>query len=134
MNLRANATFRAGDWARLEAKLVPLLTIGAQNGAAEVLVEAQAIVPVDTGDLLRSGSTSVEWTGKVVTGYVEFGQPYAAYVEFGTGRRGQGSAGAGPYAYDQNWAGMVAQPYLRPALDTARPAVLSAFQEALSGL
>jgi hypothetical protein len=51
-------------------------------------------------------------------------------VEFGTGRRGASSAGAGPYSYDPNWPGMVAQPYMRPALDTARPQILAAFAEA----
>ena len=40
--------------------------------------------------------------------------PHAAYVEFGTGRRG---AESGRFAggYDADWAGMRAQPYMYPA-------------------
>ena len=36
----------------------------------------------------------------------------------------------GSWVYDykkQNWVGHEAQPYMRPALDTARPAILEAF-------
>ena len=132
MNLRANSTFRAGSFARLEALLVPRLTTGAQNAANAVLEISQGIVPVDTGELKSSGGTAVEWKGTTVTGFVTYGAYYAAYVEFGTGRRGAGSAGAGPFSYDQNWPGMVAQPYIRPALDQGRAQVMDAFKEALS--
>lgn len=132
MNLRANSTFRAGDWSRLEGLLVPKLTVGAQNAANAVLEISQGIVPVASGDLQRSGGTAVEWKGTTVTGFVTYGAYYAAYVEFGTGRRGAGSAGAGPFPYNQNWPGMVAQPYIRPALDQGRGQVMDAFREALA--
>ena len=134
MNLRANATFKAGSFARLEALLVPKITAGAQAGADAVLEISQGLVPVDTGALKSSGHTQVEWTGTKVSGYVTFGGggvDYAAYVEFGTGRRGAASPGAGPYPYKQDWPGMVAPPYCRPALDIGRPEVLEAFREAL---
>jgi hypothetical protein len=58
---------------------------------------------------------------------VQATSPHAAYVEFGTGQRGAASAGAGNGPYSETWPGMPAQPYLRPALDTARPAILGAF-------
>lgn len=131
MNIRADATFRAGDWSRLEALLVPKLTAGITAANFVVLGAAAAIVPVDTGRLQESGAESVEWKGSAVTGTVQFNAPYAAYVEFGTGRRGSSSAGAGPYDYDQNWPGMTAQPYLRPALDSTRAQVLDAIKGAL---
>jgi HK97 gp10 family phage protein len=93
---------------------------------------AEAIVPVDTGQLQESGSTGVEWQGKAVVGYVQFNAPYAAYVEFGTGIRGAASPGAGPYEYTMSWPGMRAQPYLRPALDSSRGDVLDAIRSALA--
>lgn len=129
--MRANATFKAGSFAALEARLVPMLVAGAQNAAAAVQAESQAIVPVDTGALKGSASTSTEWTGRKVSAYVTYSAFYAAYVEFGTGRRGAESAGAGPYAYKQSWPGMAAQPYLRPALDNCRQQILDAFKAAL---
>ena len=73
MNLRANSTFRAGDWSRLEGLLVPKLTVGAQNAANAVLEISQGIVPVASGDLKRSGGTAVEWKGTTVTGFVTYG-------------------------------------------------------------
>ena len=131
MNLRASSTFRAGDFARLEALLVPKLIAGATAGANAVLEISQGLVPVDTGELKASGGTTVEWVGRKVTGYVTYGAYYAAYVEFGTGRRGAESAGAGPYPYKESWPGMAAQPYCRPALDIGRGQVLTAFEQAL---
>ena len=132
VNFRATATFRAGDWSRLEAKLVPLLTVGAQNAAAAVLEISQGLVPVDTGELKASGSTTVEWKGSRVTGYVVYSSPHAAYNEFGTGKRGEASGNGGPgISYDPNWPGMTGHPYMRPALDIGRQATVDAFRAAL---
>lgn len=134
MNLRANSSVQWGSFARLEELIVPKLIDGAKVGAQAVYQESQALVAVDTGELKSSGGTSVEWTGKRVDGYVEYSAPHAAYVEFGTGIRGASSAGAGPFPYSPNWPGMVAQPYLRPALDRSRDKILDAFKEALGTL
>lgn len=132
MNIRATSTFRAGDFSRLEALLVPKLTAGAQAGATAVLEISQGLVPVDTGELKDSGGTSVEWTGQKVTGYVVYSSPHASFNEFGTGRRGEASGNAAPgISYDPNWPGMTGHPYIRPALDIGRPQVLAAFTEAL---
>ena len=131
MNFRAQSTFKAGNFARLEALLVPRLITGATAAAAAVLEISQGLVPVDTGELKASGGTRVEWVGQRVSGYVVYTSPHAAFVEWGTGRRGAASPGAGPWSYDQNWAGMVSQPYVRPALDIGRSQVVTAFQEAL---
>ena len=64
------------------------------TGAALALAEMQVLVPVRTGALRDSGQVvPPEWVGHTVSAAVEFGMPYAAYVEFGTGVRGAGSAG-----------------------------------------
>lgn len=130
-NYRARSTFRAGSFARLEQLLVPKLVAGATAAAAAVLEISQGLVPVDTGELKSSGGTSVEWTRQRVTGYVIYSSPHAGYVEFGTGLRGAASAGAGPYPYSETWPGMVAKPYIRPALDIGRQQILDAFTAAL---
>jgi hypothetical protein len=68
-------------------------------------------------------SFSVEAEGLTARAVVK--NPHAAYVEFGTGRRGAGSAPAGaPGGYDSHWPGMAAQPYLYPAAQMARGAFL----------
>ena len=131
MNIRANSTFRAGDFARLEALLVPKLIAGAEAAAKAVLAISQGLVPVDTGALKASGQISVEWSGRRVTGYVVYTAAHAAYVEYGTGRRGAESPGAGPFAYTLSWPGMRAQPYVRPAMDIGRQQTVDAFRAAL---
>ncbi len=104
--------------------------LSVEQSAEIVLEEAEALVPVDTGELRESGHTVIEEaTEDTVTGKVVFDADHAAYVEFGTGIRGASSAGAGPGPYDPNWPGMVAQPYARPALDTARPAIIEVFRD-----
>jgi Bacteriophage HK97-gp10, putative tail-component len=133
VNIQASPTFQWGSFARIEELIVPKLMAAAAAGAALALAEMQILVPVRTGALRESGQVvPPEWVGHTVTAAVEFGMPYAAYVEFGTGVRGAGSAGAGPFAYDMNWPGMVAQSYMRAGLDNSKPAVLGAFQDALT--
>ena len=131
MNIKATASFQAGNWSRLEAKLVPLLTEGVGNAATAVLDISRQLVPVDTGELVSSGMTSVAWQGSSVNGFISYSAGHAAFVEFGTGIRGAASAGAGPYPYSETWPGMVAQPYIRPALDLGRQEVLDAIKAAL---
>lgn len=100
-----------------------------QRAQAVVLAEAQAICPVDTGELRDSLRVeAITDDGSRLTGAVSANTGYAAYVEFGTGQRGAASAGAGPGPYSPTWPGMPAQPYLRPALDQARDQVLAEFK------
>lgn len=73
------------------------------EGALVIAVEAENNCPVDTG-YLRS-TVFVTKNGDDVE--VGFEAPYASYVEFGTYK-------------------MAAQPFLRPALDNAELAALSA--------
>jgi len=140
MNFRARSTFRAGSFARLEAALVPKIQAAVDQGAAAVLAESQALCPVASGELKASGKKIVAWEGRRVTGYVEYDAGHAAFVEFGTGLAGRGTypfslpeSGTpitGSWVYDykgQNWPGMVAQPYIRPALDNRREDVRAAF-------
>jgi len=128
VKFNATSSFRPGLWSAIEAKILPAVAAAVEEGAGAVRDFARDIVPVDTGRLLMSIRPEVEIVGQRVTGYVVAGMEYAAYVEFGTGARGAGSAGAGPFNYRMDWPGMSAQPYLRPALDMARPNVLDAFR------
>ena len=109
----------------VQVKLFPKV----QRAQAVVVEEAKAICPVDTGDLRDSiVARAIRDEGQRIIGPVAATMPYAAFVEFGTGRRGAESAGAGPFQYSMSWPGMAAQPYLRPALDVARASVLAEFQ------
>ena len=135
MNIRANSSFRAGDWSRLEALLVPKLITGAQAGADAVLAISQERVPVAaaramSGELKESGGTAVEWTGHKVTGHISYSAPYAAYVEFGIRQRGAAGEWAGPFNYSEG-TGFPGFGYMRSSLDTGRGQVLTAFREAL---
>ena len=128
MNFKATSTFTPVAISRAMQSVVPRIVAAVEESQGAVASEAQAIVPVDTGELQSSiGPGPVELVGSVVRGTVEANAPYAAYVEYGTGQRGAASAGAGAGPYSPNWPGMPAQPYMRPALDTARPAILDAF-------
>jgi len=131
VNLRANASFKAGAWASLEALIVPKLVAGATSAANQVFAISQELVHVRTGELKSSGSVSVTWSGTKVTGAIKYTAGHAAYNEFGTGRRGAASEWAGPYEYKQSWPGMTAIPFLRPALDQGRSLVLDAFKNSL---
>lgn len=144
MKLSATPTVKFGNFAAIEAMIVPKLMKGAAAGSAIVLAESQVLVPVAGGSLKASGSTSVEWKGTRVTGYVMYSAGHAAFVEFGTGIVGRGTYPfdlptegvpfTGEWVYDykqQDWRGMVASPYLRPALDLCRQQILDAFRDAL---
>ena len=128
MNFRADSSVKPVDLSRLMQMIVPALVAATTDACDAVATEAETIVPVDTGELRASiGVGSVALVGSAVEGSVVATAAHAAYVEFGTGQRGSASPGAGPYPYTESWPGMPAQPYLRPALDTARPAIKAAF-------
>ena len=132
MNLRASATFKPGNFAAFEALIVPRLVQAATQAATAVLTISQGLVHVRSGELKASGKISVEWVGQKVIGYVVYTSPHAAYNEFGTGRRGSESGiWAGPYPYKEDWPGMRAIPFIRPAMDIGRSQIVTAFQQAL---
>jgi len=92
---------------------------------------AKGYCPVDTGALQASIAISEPVEGDAtVTQSVAPDMPYASYVEYGTGRRGDPSA---PYAHVESWPGQEAQPYMRPALDEARGQVKDVFLQKLGG-
>ena len=111
----------------MPSRVVPAVIEATTDVAQIVLLEAQALCPVDTGFLRESGHVDVQDTGSSAVGTVAFDAFYAAYVEYGTGQRGAASAGAGPYPYSPTWPGMPAQPFLRPALDIVRGEALGEF-------
>lgn len=100
------------------------VTKAVTDGCTLVLNVAKEYCPVDTGALRDSIDSSVEDAPNGVNGTVFAGMFYAPYVEFGTGRKGDPSA---PYAHVETWPGMVAQPYMRPAFDENKAAVVDLF-------
>lgn len=129
MNIRAKSTFRAGSFAAVETRIVPKIVAAVTAATAEVFALSQDYVAVDTGELKASGRQEVTWVGQKVRGQISYSAGHAGYVEFGTGRRGAGSIGAGPYEYNVEWPGMVAQPYIRPAIDEGRGRILGHFAD-----
>lgn len=140
MNIRATATFRPGNFAKLEAAIVPKLITATKSACAVVVTTAQALVPVDTGELKASITSSVTWQGTKVFGNIVAAAPHAAFIEFGTGIVGAASNHGslpsvgvpitGSWIYDyrqQGWIGMPARPYLRPSIDTNHTAILDCF-------
>ena len=82
--------------------------------------QAKTLAPVDTGNLAGSIRMEITKKDKELEGRVYTNTQYAPYVEFGTGVKGTGSY---PYdikglklTYHETWKGMVAQPYMYPAL------------------
>jgi HK97 gp10 family phage protein len=142
----ATATFRpSGDISRVGEAFVRVRAFLAVQRAQQVIVdEARSNAPVKTGELRASiHALEIVEEGQRVIGTVVADAPWAAFVEFGTGTVGsgtypyelpqQGVPYTGSWIYDykrQNWKGMQAQPYMRPALDTGRDRVYSQFKEA----
>ena len=147
MGMQARATFKGADFSRLENIVRQKVYDAVTDGTVAVLEESRRSVPVDTGDLAKSGQHIVEYKGYYsVVGYVSYDAPWAAFVELGTGIRGMGTypyalpqegvpfTGAWQYDFrNQGWIGHAAQPYLRPALDFARDAIMDAFKSRFPG-
>ena len=134
MNLTANAVFRprSSSGQFVAAVVTPAVVASVQAVVQQIVEEAQAICPVDTGALQASITGSVQQTDKTVSGTVTAGEFYAAYVEYGTGIRGAESPGAGPYPYSPTWPGMPAQPYMRPALESVRGTIKDFMQSQIA--
>jgi HK97 gp10 family phage protein len=107
--IRATSVFIRGNTGAVMANIASKIGAAAERAAEIVKQEAQAIVPVDTGDLLLSiGLTESIDNGKSVTVGVIATAPYSAFIEFGTVK-------------------MSAQPFLRPAIDQAHKRILEEF-------
>jgi HK97 gp10 family phage protein len=130
MRLYAKATYtpRTTSGQFMEAVITPGARASVQAACQTIQQRAQALAPVDTGALRESIAVSIDDTGKTVVGTVGPNVDYAAYVEFGTGKAGASSPGAGAGPYNPNWPGMPAQPYMRPAFDETKPEILDLFR------
>lgn len=124
---------------RLNRKLMKLPKVNFLRVMKEVVGDVQStsklLSPVDTGTLRNSLHTRVRDGRDKIVGDVFTNLNYAVYVEFGTGQRGSGSGGTSPYidvSYNSQWAGMVAQPYLYPAITQERPNILRKFSDELN--
>lgn len=125
---------------KLGSKLPAILTRGVMQGInnAVVLVEGKAtmLAPVDTGDLRKKmGSEQAMEQNGAIIGKVYNTSDHAMYVEFGTGRRGNGTYTYPTdvvLEYDPDWAGQVAQPYLGRALHTSQSQVKSAITQSIT--
>lgn len=140
MPLGATAVYTpSGDGGAATIRQVAAAVLEAADIAGHtVLAEAQQNAPFRTGELMESGQCTTEDNGSEVVSTVAFTSGHAAFVEFGTGRRGAEAGGGGPPAegswFDPDWPGMHPQPYLRPALDSSRGEVLSAFRDLFTGI
>lgn len=127
--IRATATFRPrGDLGRyVETHIGPATRAAVSESCQLLESRMKELCPVDTGRLQSSITTEIQELPRTIRGEVGPHTDYAAYVEFGTGIAGAGSPGAGKGPYSSSWPGMPAQPYVRPALDESRKAVLDIF-------
>ena len=97
------------------------LTNGITKAALKVQGDAKLLAPTSPGGgrLKNSIQAETRQEGGKVVGRVYTNVEYAAYVEFGTGQRGEASPSPPKSPediyYRQDWAGMAAQPYLYPA-------------------
>lgn len=102
-----------------------------------MLVErsAKQKAPKDNGELRRSITSKVEGLSGIVYTPLE----YAPYVEYGTGLFAEnGGRQDVPWNYkddEGNWhstSGMKPQPFMRPALDENKQAILRVIKESIS--
>lgn len=141
--IAATARFTPGDTRRVLDLVVQVRLYGRLRRAQQIVTdEAQTLCPSVSGEL-RGSIAPAEITNEddMLVGQVVASAEHAAFVEFGTGLRGAGTYPytlpmervpiTGSWIYDyksQGWIGMEAQPFLRPALDAARAAVLESFR------
>lgn len=131
----ASVTVKNIDSLKLKLKLISDMDLKKTMGKALTMVhgEAKTLAPVDTGELSESIHMEQKKTQEGREGRVFTNLEYAMYVEFGTGQKGNGSY---PYdidglklAYKEDWVGMVAQPYMYPALKNNEKAIKKLFKE-----
>lgn len=92
---------------------------------------SQTLVPVDTGDLKRSGHT--RYSEKGFRGSIVYDADHAAFVEFGTGRRGSSSKHPplpGAYKHGQV-VGQRSQSYIFKAMEIWRESFFRSIQQNL---
>lgn len=126
MPLRATASFRPNPnlAGLIPNRIAPAVRASVQASLQLIQQAAQAACPVDTGALRDSITISMEDNDTGTSGSVGPTMFYAEYVEYGTGRRGSPA----PYPHNMSWPGMKAQPYMRPAYDENKDAILDLFR------
>ena len=124
--LRATAKFvpNSNLASILPNKIAPAVRASVQASLSLIQQAAQAVCPVDTGALRDSITIQMEDSDTGTSGSVGPTMYYAEYVEYGTGRRGSPA----PYPHVMSWPGMKAQPYMRPAYDENKDAILNLFR------
>lgn len=104
------------------------------------LVEAEAKkkAPKNTGALIRSITSTVEYEGDDLVGTIFTPLEYAPYVEYGTGLFAETQGRQTPWAYQDpktgEWIwtkGQHPQPYLRPALYENREKIMRLLREGM---
>jgi HK97 gp10 family phage protein len=127
ISARAQFTPRNGLGQFVPVKIVPGVRASVQASVDLIQQTARTYCPVETGALRDSITTEVDDSGATVVGSVGPHMPYAEYVEFGTGRRGDPAV-----PHNEDWPGQVAQPYMRPALDESKGSILDLFKSNIS--
>lgn len=118
------------------------VTTAIKNASLSIEREAKHLVPVDTGTLRRSLTSTVAPIGGKPTGIVGTALSYAASVEFGSKPHTTPSAPIFRYAERKGgdgwamWAaikkhGTKPHPYLVPAFDAKREATIQRIQKGL---
>lgn len=107
----------------IEGSIAPAVQASVEASLRLIEDSAKNYCPVDTGALRDSITSEVDASGQTVVGRVGPHVDYAEFLEFGTGERGDPSV-----PHNQNWPGMAAQPYMRPALDENRDAIQELFR------
>lgn len=107
-----------------------------KKACALVERSAKQMAPKGTGELRNSITSKVEVQGDELVGVVYTPLEYAPYVEFGTGLFAEEEGRKDvPWHYQDdegNWhstSGMKPHPYLRPALNENREAILRLLKE-----
>jgi HK97 gp10 family phage protein len=124
ISARAQFRPRSSTGQFINANIQPATVASVQASLDLIEQTAKGYCPVDTGALRESISSEISTRGKTVVGKVGPHMFYADFVEYGTGRRGDPSA---PYPHVMSWPGMDAKPYMRPAFDESKGAILDLF-------
>jgi HK97 gp10 family phage protein len=131
LSITSQFAARSGIGRFAEVVMSPRVAGAVTESCRLVQTIAEQYCPVDTGALRDSITIDPLNVGDAsITGSVAPHMPYASYVEYGTGQRGDPSA---PYAHVASWPGMPAQPFMRPALDEARGQVKDIFLRQIGG-